>query len=100
VIHTVGPVWAGGDSNEDALLASCYRNSVALAAQYGLGTVAFPAISTGVYGFPKERATRVAVREVEAALASHPEIKQVTFVAFSVRDYGMYERVLAADSRH
>ena len=100
VIHTVGPVWAGGDSNEDALLASCYRNSVALAAQYGLGTVAFPAISTGVYGFPKERATRVAVREVEAALASHPEIEQVTFVAFSVRDYGMYERVLAADSRH
>ncbi len=100
VIHTVGPVWAGGDSNEDAHLASCYRNSVALAAQYGLGTVAFPAISTGVYGFPKERATRVAVREVEAALASHPEIEQVTFVAFSVRDYGMYERVLAADSRH
>jgi O-acetyl-ADP-ribose deacetylase (regulator of RNase III) len=100
VIHTVGPVWAGGDSNEDALLASCYRNSVALAAQCGLGTVAFPAISTGVYGFPKERATRIAVREVEAALASHPEIEQVTFVAFSVRDYGMYERVLAADSRH
>ena len=95
VIHTVGPVWFGGDSDEDALLASCYRNSMALAAEHRLRTVAFPAISTGVYGFPKERATRIAVREVMAALELHSGIERVTFVAFSERDYGVYEGILA-----
>ena len=95
VIHTVGPVWYGGDNDEDALLASCYRNSMALAAEHGLRTVAFPAISTGVYGFPKERATRIAVREIVAALERNSEIERVTFVAFSARDYGVYEGVLA-----
>ena len=95
VIHTVGPVWLNGDFNEDALLAACYRNSMALAAERGLKTIAFPAISTGVYGFPKKRATRIAVREVMAALERHGEIERVTFVAFSERDYGVYERVLA-----
>ena len=95
VIHTVGPVWFNGDFDEDALLASCYRNSMALAAEHGLKTIAFPAISTGVYGFPKERATRIAVREVAAALERHIGIERVTFVAFSARDYGVYEGVLA-----
>lgn len=95
IIHTVGPVWFGGDNDEDALLASCYRNSMALAAEHRLRTIAFPAISTGVYGFPKEQATRIAVREVVAALERHEGIKRVTFVAFSTRDYGVYERVLA-----
>src|SRR5262245_1268545 len=61
VIHTVGPVWSGGERGEDKLLANCYRNSLALAAQHGLRTIAFPAISTGVYRFPLERATRIAV---------------------------------------
>ncbi len=94
VIHTVGPVWFNGDFNEDALLAACYRNSMALAAEHGIRTIAFPAISTGVYGFPKERATRIAVREVMAALELHSGIERVTFVAFSERDYGVYEGVL------
>ena len=95
VIHTVGPVWSGGDNDEDALLAACYRNSMALAAERGIRTIAFPAISTGVYGFPKERATRIAVREVATALERHSEIEMVTFVAFSKRDYGVYEGVMA-----
>ena len=95
VIHTVGPVWFGGGNDEDALLASCYRNSMALAAEHGLKTVAFPAISTGVYGFPKARATEIAAREVMAALERHGEIERVTFVAFSERDYGVYEGALA-----
>lgn len=95
VIHTVGPVWLNGDFNEDALLASCYRNSMSLAAERGIRTIAFPAISTGVYGFPKERATRIAVREALAALERHSGIEMVTFVAFSERDYGVYEGVLA-----
>ena len=94
VIHTVGPVYLNGDFNEDALLASCYRNSMALAAERGIRTIAFPAISTGVYGFPKERATRIAVREVVAALERHSGIEMVTFVAFSERDYGVYEGVM------
>ena len=94
VIHTVGPVWFGGGNDEDALLAACYRNSMALAAENGVRTIAFPAISTGVYGFPKERATRIAVREVVAALERHEGIERVTFVAFSERDYGVYEGMM------
>ena len=93
VIHTVGPVWLNGDFNEDALLASCYRNSMSLAAERGIRTIAFPAISTGVYGFPKERATRIAVRATLAALERHSGIERVVFVAFSERDYGVYEGV-------
>ena len=95
VIHTVGPVWSGGDNDEDALLASCYRNSMALAVERGIRTIAFPAISTGIYGFPKERATRIAVREVVVALERHSGIERATFVAFSERDYGVYEEVMS-----
>jgi O-acetyl-ADP-ribose deacetylase len=69
VIHTVGPIWRGGNDDEDELLASCYRNSLALARQHGLRTIAFPAISTGIYGFPRDRAARIAVAEVSAELA-------------------------------
>lgn len=78
VIHTVGPVWQGGDREEDALLASCYRESLALASHAGAKTMAFPAISTGAYGFPMERAARIAVREIGAHLDGHPEIERVT----------------------
>ena len=83
VIHTVGPVWHGGDSNEDALLASAYRRSLEVATANGLRTIAFPAISTGVYGFPVDRAARIAVREVAAYLEGHPEFEHVQLVCFN-----------------
>lgn len=79
VIHAVGPVWSGGDANEDALLASCYRNSLVLARQHEIETIAFPAISTGVYGFPMERAARIALREVAVGLTKDPAISRVIF---------------------
>lgn len=94
VIHTVGPVWDGGRANEDALLADCYRNSLKLSEENGLRMVAFPAISTGVFGFPKERATRIAVREVRAFLDQDVGVEQVIFVCFSERDFDIYQRVL------
>lgn len=94
VIHTVGPVWQGGDQNEDALLASCYRECMRLAHEHGLRSIAFPAISTGAYGFPLERATQIAVREVEAALQRHPDIERVLFVCFSERAAATYRAAL------
>ncbi|MDE3229272.1 MAG: O-acetyl-ADP-ribose deacetylase, partial [Chloroflexota bacterium] len=83
VIHTVGPVWHGGGHHEDELLANCYRNSLALASQRGAETVAFPAISTGIFGFPLARATAIALRETLAYLRDRPEIIHVIFVCFS-----------------
>ncbi|WP_343082038.1 O-acetyl-ADP-ribose deacetylase [Ostreiculturibacter nitratireducens] len=83
VIHTVGPVWHGGGRGEEALLASCYRNSLALAEDLGCRTIAFPAISTGVYGFPADRAAEIAVRTVSKALASRSDVSEVILVAFS-----------------
>lgn len=94
VIHTVGPVWDGGRANEDALLADCYRNSLKLGEENGLRMVAFPAISTDVFGFPKERAARIAVREVRAFLDQDVGVEQVIFVCFSERDFDIYQRVL------
>jgi O-acetyl-ADP-ribose deacetylase (regulator of RNase III) len=82
VIHTVGPVWRGGGEREDELLASCYRVSLALAARHGLASIAFPAISTGVYGFPVERAAPIAVGTVVETLKAHP-LKRVVFCCFS-----------------
>jgi O-acetyl-ADP-ribose deacetylase (regulator of RNase III) len=95
VIHTVGPVWHGGGRGEDEALANCYRNSLALAAQHGVRTVAFPAISTGIYGFPLERATTIAVRETTTFLRDHPEVEQVIFVCFGERAQQIYEAELA-----
>jgi O-acetyl-ADP-ribose deacetylase (regulator of RNase III) len=77
VIHTVGPVWQGGHAGEDDLLASCYRESLKLAASVGATTVAFPAISTGAYGFPLERAARIAIAEIGMNLDRYPEIERV-----------------------
>lgn len=94
VIHTVGPVWHGGNKGEDELLRSCYRHSLELAAQHGLKSIAFPAISTGVYRFPLERATRIAVDEVKRFLAEHDGLEQVIFVCFSAPDCEVYRRVL------
>ena len=79
VIHAVGPVWQGGDANEDELLASCYRNSLALAREHDIQTIAFPAISTGVYGFPMARSARIVIGEVAAGLVSNPTITRAIF---------------------
>jgi O-acetyl-ADP-ribose deacetylase len=96
VIHTVGPVWRGGNDDEDELLASCYRNSLALARQHGLRTIAFPAISTGIYGFPRDRAARIAVAEVSAELAKADLPEQVTFVCHDPETRAFYESVINA----
>jgi len=90
VIHTVGPVWRGGGAGEDELLANCYRRSLELAVEHGVTTIAFPAISTGAYGFPKERATPIAMREVRHFLAQNDALKKVVFVCFSDETYEAY----------
>lgn len=94
VIHTVGPVWHGGAANEDQLLASCYRRSLEIAVENGLRTIAFPAISTGIYGFPRERAARIAVREVAAFLEGHSEIEKVIFACFDEETNRTYRALL------
>jgi O-acetyl-ADP-ribose deacetylase (regulator of RNase III) len=95
VIHTVGPVWRGGKDGEDKLLASCYRRSLEVAVQTGVRSVAFPAISTGIYGFPLERATRIAVPEVRAFLEANPGLEKVVFVCFDRLTFNCYEQALA-----
>lgn len=94
VIHTVGPVWKGGDVGEDELLASCYQNSLALAELSGLRSIAFPALSTGVYGFPLERAARIAVRSITRFLTYHPMIERVVLVCHTKVAYEVYHAVL------
>jgi len=94
VIHTVGPVWRGGTHREDELLASCYRNSLALAEQHGIKTVAFPAISTGVYGFPRDRAARIAVNEVKRFLEHNTTLEKVILVAFGKATYDSYQKAI------
>lgn len=95
VIHTVGPVWHGGNQQEDELLANCYRNSLALAADRDVRSIAFPSISTGAYGFPIERAARIALAETQAFLQQHALPEQVRFVCFSAQDYQVYQAALA-----
>jgi O-acetyl-ADP-ribose deacetylase (regulator of RNase III) len=94
VIHTVGPVWRGGRADEDELLARCYRASFALASEHGLASLAFPAISTGVYGFPRERAATIAVVETRQALAAAPTIERVIFACFDRETLMLYQREL------
>ena len=99
VIHTVGPVYSGGRRGEPEKLAACYRNSLALAAENGCRSVAFPCISTGVYGYPLEAAAKVAIREVNAFLVIHPEM-EVTFCCFSKWDAEAYEKLLRDRGEH
>jgi O-acetyl-ADP-ribose deacetylase (regulator of RNase III) len=94
VIHTVGPVWRGGGEGEPALLASCYRTSLLLAEEAGLLSIAFPNISTGVYGYPKEAAASIALDAVRNTLAETPGIKRVIFVCFDGENYALYEKLL------
>jgi len=95
VIHTVGPVWNGGQKGEPELLASCYRNSLRLALENKLDSVAFPGISTGIYGYPKKEAAAIAVREIRQWLAAHEWPREVVLVAFDQENKRLYEQELA-----
>jgi O-acetyl-ADP-ribose deacetylase (regulator of RNase III) len=93
VIHTVGPVWKGGQKNEENLLANCYRNSLSAAIERGFRTIAFPSISTGAYGFPLERATEIALTETKTFLESDKTLEKVVFVCFGEKVLNTYKRV-------
>ena len=97
VIHTVGPVWNGGSLGEDDLLASCYRRSIELCRKHGLASVAFPAISTGIYRFPADRAARIAVASTIDALGEASSVSQVVFCCFSEPSAALHREALAAD---
>jgi O-acetyl-ADP-ribose deacetylase (regulator of RNase III) len=94
VIHTVGPVWRDGNHGEDELLASCYRSCFALVKQHGIKTVAFPSISTGAYGFPMDRAARIAIRETKDFLRTDSTLEKVFLVCFGVNAAEIYKAAL------
>jgi O-acetyl-ADP-ribose deacetylase (regulator of RNase III) len=96
VIHTVGPIWRGGDAQEEMLLGQCYRASLALAAAHGVRSIAFPAISTGVFGFPKPRAAQIAVAETRRFAAGEATLERVLFVCFDAESLTHYHAALAA----
>lgn len=96
VIHTVGPVWHGGMNDEDKLLANAYSNSLRIAVDNGVKTIAFPNISTGVYGFPKERAAKIAIKTVRKFLENDKSLNEVVFVCFDRENHDIYERLLNA----
>jgi O-acetyl-ADP-ribose deacetylase len=102
VVHTVGPVWRGGKHDEPGLLASCYRRSLELAAQKGARSIAFPCISTGIYGYPLELAAQIAISTVRTALAEPAlaTVDEVTFCCFSAADLAVYEPLLADANSH
>jgi O-acetyl-ADP-ribose deacetylase (regulator of RNase III) len=95
VIHAVGPVWHGGGRGEDDALASCYRRAIELSQAHGLATMAYPAISTGVYRFPADRAARIAVGTTAAALAAAPVVRRVIFCCFSSESARLHAQALA-----
>jgi O-acetyl-ADP-ribose deacetylase (regulator of RNase III) len=94
VIHTVGPIWRGGNAGEAKLLAGCYRNSLKLAAEHGVRTLAFPSISTGAYGYPVSQAVQIAIKAVTDYLQTDPSIDEVRFVCFDERTFDAYEQAL------
>lgn len=96
IVHTVGPVWRGGMANEDALLAACYRNSLAVAAENGARSIAFPAISTGVYGFPSDRAAKSAVTTVTESLETLGFFDELVFCCFDAATTALYQAELGA----
>src|SRR5689334_11653673 len=98
VVHTVGPVWYGGSAGEHELLASCYRSSLAVAVAHGASSIAFPAISTGIFGFPMGEASEIAVREVAAFLAGNAVFEKVLLVAFRTADAEVLRRALRRSS--
>lgn len=99
VIHTVGPVWRGGGANEEALLASCYRRSLEIAAERGLSSVAFPAISTGIYGFPADQAAEIAVATIVETLASRERPERVILCCFGEKSVAAHRAALAKIAR-
>lgn len=96
IIHTVGPVWRGGGNGEPELLASCYRRAMEIAAAKGVTSLAFPSISTGIYGYPIELAAQAAVASVREALQQPSSLTEVVFCCFSAQDLAVYERLLGA----
>lgn len=95
IVHTVGPVWRGGEHGEEALLTACYRNALRLAAEADAHSIAFPSISTGIFGYPIEQAARTAVSTVRVELARYPGIDEVLFCCFSAGDLAVYQKALA-----
>jgi O-acetyl-ADP-ribose deacetylase (regulator of RNase III) len=95
VIHAVGPIWKGGNNGEPALLASCYRRCLEIADTNGIATIAFPSISTGIYGYPIELAANVAIDSVRTTMASLPSVREVTFCCFAPNDLVVYQRYLS-----
>ncbi|MFC1687017.1 O-acetyl-ADP-ribose deacetylase [Patescibacteria group bacterium] len=94
VIHTVGPVWQGGKNNEAELLANCYRNSLELAIRNGIKSIAFPAISTGVYGYPKDKAAEIAIKTIKELLKTNNKLEEIRFVVFSDETQRVYSPLI------
>lgn len=94
VIHTVGPVWNGGNKKEEELLASCYRRSLEVAEENGIRSIAFPCISTGIYRFPMDKAAEIAVREVKKFLIENTKMEQIIFCTFDQENYEIYQKIL------